>query len=106
MQTQMMHVEPDAQLLVQRYGLGSVIDRVHEVVSTQKATPRHVVRIDVSTDHDWGEDDLRLLVTVSFDTDLVGAYEAWKDIRPLVTPVTQDAEERDLLAFTFAGQSG
>lgn len=58
--------------------------------------------VDFTLADDWDQEDRRLHVIVRFDTDLRGAYAAWKDARPGLTQAASFAEEKGLLDFEFA----
>jgi hypothetical protein len=101
-----MATHAGVEQLIQRYDLGSVIDRIREVLSHEKLSPAPIESIELLVDRAWDGEAPRLLVRVTFDTDTLSAYDAWRDIyHTLVEPISGPAEDDEALIFEFAGRT-
>jgi len=92
----------DAIQFIEHHGLGHIIDQINDQLSVLTSQGLPIKSVEFTVADDWDEDDRRLHVTVYLDTDLMGAYAAWKDARPGLTRAASFAEEKGLLDFEFA----
>jgi hypothetical protein len=96
-------ISTDAQRFITEHHLDASIRRLADELNLLARQGLPIHSFEITLDEDCEGEQKRLLVNVIFDADIRGAYHAWKDVRPGITRVAEDAEANGLIAFEFSG---
>jgi hypothetical protein len=98
-------ISTDAQRFIGEHRLDASIRRLADEFNLLARQGLPIHSFEITLDEDFEGEQKRLLVNVIFDADIRGAYDAWKDVRPGITRVAEDAEANGLIAFEFSGNN-
>lgn len=96
-----VHVDRKADLLIDRYQIRDRINEITRIIAARSGGEPPVTSIHIDPDAGWNPELVRVLVTVTFEGDAASVYHAWRRIRPAFTPISEDAEDREILAFQY-----
>jgi hypothetical protein len=96
-----LQVSEAATCFISEHGLEGMVKEFRDALGALAHSGYPIVDLVVDIDDVDPEPD-RLLLSVGIHGDMASAYEAWKEIRPVVTPVVREAEADGLVSLEFS----